>query len=90
MFELVTADANMPFAIALTVMLGIAVLEGVAMLLGAGLSRFFDAMLPEFDVDLDVDADLDIDADLDLHSGPGIDASEVPAVRAGAPSEKRV
>ena len=52
MFEFITADANMPFAIALTVMLGIALLEGVAMLLGAGLSGFIDSMMPEFDVDV--------------------------------------
>ncbi len=76
MYELVTADANMPFAIALTVMLGIAVLEGVAMLLGAGISGFIDSMLPEFDVDIDVD----LDADVDFDASPGIDASEVPAV----------
>lgn len=72
MFEFLTADANMPFAIALTVMLGIALLEGVALLLGAGISGFIDSILPEFDADLDVD--------LDYHAGPGIDASEVPAV----------
>ena len=73
MFEFITADANMPFAIALTVMLGIALLEGVAMLLGAGLSGFIDSMMPEFDVDVD------IDADLDYHAHAGVDASEVPA-----------
>ncbi len=78
MYELVTADANMPFAIALTVMLGIAVLEGVAMLLGAGISGFIDSMLPELDVDVDIDVDLD--ADVDFDASPGIDASEVPAV----------
>ncbi len=78
MYELVTADANMPFAIALTVMLGIAMLEGVAMLLGMGISSFIDSMLPQLDVDIDVD--LNVDTDIDFHAGPGIDASEVPAV----------
>ena len=68
MFEFVTAGPNMPFAIALTVMVGIALLEGVALLLGAGLSHFLDALLPGHDFDFHTDFHGDIDA------------SEVPAV----------
>ncbi len=58
-----TAGENLPFTIALVVMLGIALLEGVAMLLGAGISNFLDGLLP--DVDLHVDGpDLDATSSL--------------------------
>jgi hypothetical protein len=57
MLEFLTADGNQPFTVALTVMLIIAVIEGVTSLLGAGLSELIDALLP--DIDLDVDVDLD-------------------------------
>ncbi len=56
MLEFLTAEPNMPFAVSLTVMLGIAILEGVAMLLGAGISSFLDALLPELDIDVGLDA----------------------------------
>lgn len=56
MLEFLTAEPNMPFAVSLTVMLGIAILEGAAMLLGAGISSFLDALLPELDLDVDLDA----------------------------------
>ncbi len=59
MLELLTAPQNVAFTVALTIMLVIAFMEGVAMFLGAGLSEFVDALLPEteFDVDLDMDVD---------------------------------
>lgn len=63
MIEFVTASQNMPFTVALTVMFGIAVLEGITTLLGAGVSSLLDALLPE--------------ADIHLHAE--IDASEIPA-----------
>ena len=66
----IAASQNMPFTVALTVMLGLAVLEGVTTLLGAGISNFLDSLLP----DIDADVDIDIDAD------PGLDASQVPVV----------
>lgn len=50
------SDGNYPFALALTLMLIIAVLEGVLTVIGAGLSQILDNLLP--DVDLDVDADM--------------------------------
>jgi len=58
MIELLMAGPNLPFAVALCVMLVIAVIEGVAMLLGAGLSDVLDSMLPEIDLDVDFDADV--------------------------------
>ena len=45
MWELLTANQNYAFAIALGLMLVIALLEGTALLLGAGLSEFLEAML---------------------------------------------
>ncbi len=58
MLELLMAGPNLPFAVALCVMLVIAIIEGVAMLLGAGLSDVLDSMLPEIDLDVDFDADV--------------------------------
>lgn len=70
MLEFITASQNMPFTVALTVMLGMAVLEGITTLLGAGISSFLDSLLPDIDVDMDVDMGADSD----------MGASEVPAV----------
>ena len=61
MLAFVLSNQNLPFAIALSLMLAIAMLEGVSTLIGAGLSDFLDSMLPDMDVDLDVDADVDAD-----------------------------
>ena len=57
MLEILTSPQSQVFVIALTVMIMIALLEGVAMLLGAGLSEFLETMLPDFDVDMDIDLD---------------------------------
>lgn len=56
MLEFISTSQNMPFTIALAVMLGMALLEGVASLLGAGISSIVDSLLPDFDVDLGIDA----------------------------------
>ena len=55
MFEFLTAAQNTPFSVALAVMLGIAVLEGIGSLLGFALSHILDSLLPEVDVDFDAD-----------------------------------
>ncbi len=68
MLELITADQNWPFAVALLVMLGIALLEGLASLLGAGVSSFLDSLLP--------------DSDIDVNASASIDGSEVPSASA--------
>jgi hypothetical protein len=54
---------NQPFVTALLVMLGIAILEGVATLLWGGISQVVDSLIPDFDLD----ADLDVQADSDAH-----------------------
>ncbi len=65
--EFLFASENMPFSVAIAVMLGIAFLEGVLTLLGAGLSNLVDAIIPDsLDMDLDLDVDADIDADVDF------------------------
>lgn len=60
MLEFTLASENLPFSVALMVMFGIAMLEGVGMLLGLAISSLLETMLP--DVDLDID-------------GPDIDSS---------------
>lgn len=58
MWELLTASENLAFSVSLTVMLIIAVLEGVLSVLGTGLSGTLDALLPELDVDLNPHAEV--------------------------------
>ena len=57
MFTFITAAENLPFTVALTVMFGIAILEGITTLFGAGISNVIEAMLPDIDIDIDVDLD---------------------------------
>ncbi len=53
MFEFLTAGPNLPFSVALTVMILIAVLEGVSVVLGLGLSSILDTLLPDLNIDAD-------------------------------------
>ncbi len=53
MTELLLADENLIFTVSLAVMLVIAVLEGVATMIGLGVSEFLETLLPESDIDLD-------------------------------------
>ena len=62
MFEFLTADENMPFAVALTVMFGIAILEGVMTIIGFGLSNMIESFLPDVDLDTSVGGIEDIEA----------------------------
>lgn len=55
MIEFLSASENLPFAVSLAVMLGIAILEGVATLLGAGLSSVFDTLVPDLHLDFDTE-----------------------------------
>lgn len=48
--------ANLPFAVALGVMLVIAAIEIVGMMVGASVSEAIDTLLPEADLDIDVEA----------------------------------
>lgn len=79
MLEFLGAAENMPFSVAIGVMFGLAVLEGVGLLMGAGLSQLLDSLLPEFDadLDLDVDADLDMDTDLDVDADADVDGGDL-------------
>lgn len=62
MIELLQHPNAFPFTVSLTIMAGLAVLEAVSLLFGAGLSGFLDDLLPDsLDVDVDVDADVDLD-----------------------------
>ncbi len=67
MIEFIAAGENLPFTVALGLMAAIGLLEGVAALIGLGISGVLDSMLP--DVDL---PDIDADADFDLHAGSGL------------------
>jgi hypothetical protein len=66
MIAFLLSSQNLPFTVSLTLMLAIAVMEGVSTMIGAGLSDLIDSVLPEMDVDLDVDLDADMDVDTDL------------------------
>lgn len=56
MITFLLASPNMPFTVALAVMLIIAFLEGVSTLLGAGIFSFIDSLLPDLDIDADMDS----------------------------------
>lgn len=70
---MLTASHNLPFIVALGVMLGLALLEVGTTLLGAGLSGLVDGLLPDFDLglDTDIDADADVNVDVDAPDGVG-------------------
>ncbi|MCG8592556.1 MAG: YqiJ family protein, partial [Proteobacteria bacterium] len=72
MLEFLAAPQNLPFTVALCVMLGIAILEGVGTLLGAGLSSLLDSLVGEIDFDVDADADVDADVHGPGHVGGGL------------------
>lgn len=59
MIAFILAGQNLPFAVAITLMLLIAVLEGVTTILGMGLSSILESLMPEVDIDMDIDADID-------------------------------
>lgn len=62
MLDFLFASENVPFMIALGVMLVLGLLEGITAILGLGVSSFIDSLLPEPDIDLDVDVDVAADA----------------------------
>ena len=65
MLEFIAAPENLPFSVALALMLGIAILEGITAIFGAALSGILDALIP--DLDLDIDSNLEM-LDVDAHS----------------------
>lgn len=60
MIDLLQHPNAFPFTVSLTIMAGLAVLEAVSLLFGAGLSGFLDDLLPD-SLDADVDANLDME-----------------------------
>ena len=65
MYDFIAASQNLPFTVALGVMLGLALLEVLLLLLGGSLFGFFDGAAadgPEIDLDAEVDG-LEIDVD---------------------------
>lgn len=59
MYEFIFASQNMPFTVAITIMLGITILEGMDLFLGVGISDLIESMMPDFDFDIDVDMDVE-------------------------------
>lgn len=61
MIELFLASENLPFSVALVLLFGIALLEGITTLIGFGFSQFLENLLPDADIpDMDIDVDADI------------------------------
>ena len=52
MIEFLLASENMPFTIALTVLIGIGLLEGVSVVIGFGISSFLESLFPDFDMNV--------------------------------------
>ena len=58
MLTFLAEAANLPFSVALAVMIAFVLLEVISLSLGAGVSSIIDALLPDLDLDLDLDTDL--------------------------------
>ena len=53
MFEFLTLSGNFPFTLSLTVMVILALLEGVGLVLGLAFSSMLETLLPDLSVDVD-------------------------------------
>lgn len=53
-FELLFSSQNLPFSVALTVVLALAILEGVGLIFGAGLSTLIEVLFPSVEVDFEM------------------------------------
>ena len=56
MIEFIAASENLPFTVAISVMLIIALMEGITTVLGAGLSSVLETLLPEIDMDVELES----------------------------------
>lgn len=56
MIDFIAASQNLPFTVAIAVMLIIALLEGITTVLGAGLSSVLETLIPEIDMDVDLES----------------------------------
>ena len=54
MFDFLIAGQNLPFTVAICLMLVITFMEGVGTLLGSGLSEVVESLMPDFDLDVDI------------------------------------
>lgn len=57
MLEFITAPQNLAFSVALVLMMGIALLEGITAIFGVALSGVLDSLLPDFDFDMELDVE---------------------------------
>lgn len=57
MLEFITAPQNLAFSVALVLMIGIAILEGITAIFGFALSGVLDSLLPDFDFDMELDVE---------------------------------
>ncbi len=74
MWEFLAAAPNLPFSIAIGLMVLIGVIELVSMVLGGSLSSAVDGLLPDIDLDIDV-PDIDVpDVDIPDMDAPSVDA----------------
>jgi len=71
MIDFLTAANNLPFSVALAVMFGIALLEGLTTLVGFGLSHAIESLLPDLELDADLDVDLHSEVHADVHGDIG-------------------
>ncbi|MEX2381070.1 MAG: YqiJ family protein [Opitutales bacterium] len=53
MWEFLTSGPNLPFTVALTVMLALAFIEGAGLLVGAGFSHLLDSLFPDLDMEIE-------------------------------------
>ena len=55
MFDFIISPENLPFAIALTIFIIIALIEGTGALFGVGISAALDALFPNIDTDINIE-----------------------------------
>lgn len=66
MTDFILAWENLPFTIALGLMIAVGLLEGITTLLGFGSSSSLESFTPDTDIDIDIDIDIDMDTDADI------------------------
>jgi len=54
MIEFISAPENIPFSVALAVMFGMALLEGITAIFGAALSGLLETLIPDYDFEVDL------------------------------------
>lgn len=76
MFDLILAPQNIPFAVAISLMIVIGLLEGLSAVLGASISGYLNDLLPDEFSGLDIEGPdidgADVDGDFDLDGGDAL------------------